>query len=711
MRLDDYNFNTSYCKKDVDVYEAFYSKCMSCSTHYDRITGYFGSTIYYIIWPSLKEFIRNNGRIRLICSPVLSDNDINALKEGYNLKNSYNESISNTLNEMLMDSKIEKPTKALAYLIATGIVEVKIGVYIPDTNSDIERLVHDKTGIFYDDYGNIVGFRGSVNETFAGLSKYGNSESFDVYPNWEDTRDTNRCMKDFNSFDEIWNGNCSAIKLYEVSKTPFENLAEKISKAEWEILLDEITVTNEEEVVPRWYAEKKGRSIRKHQKDALCNWEDNNRRGLMEMATGSGKTFIGLCAIRDAINRGDIPIVFVPSNLLFQNWKDELRKMFTDEDIFELLCGSGNKKWKENNLLHKFTSGFSSKKRYLICEIDAVIRNDYFINNLDKSSKYLFIFDECHSVGSLKRRKILEFNSNYRLGLSATPLRYNDPAGNEAIINYFDRVIEPRFTLYDAIKEHILTEYVYYPCVIRLSENDQNKWNLISKKISIYISREISKERSFKEIMNDTFIQQKFIQRARIIKRAEGKVDKAVEIIRNKYKNGQKWIVYCDSQYQVNELIKRLSQYKEIILTEYHTNIQGSMKETLDYFKEFGGVLVSIKCLDEGVDIPSVTHALILASSKNPREFIQRRGRILRCCERKNYAYLYDMIVTPNPFMLHEDDKSVSIVISELSRAKEFATHAKNSDECINNINQIVDTFGINNIEEYAGGGIEDELC
>ena len=317
MLLSDYSFNTTYSKKDVDVYDAFYSKCMGCCNHYDRITGYFGSTVYYIVWPSLKEFIGNNGKIRLICSPVLSDDDKKAMLDGYDMASRFDNSMKSELDKMLSDERISNTTKALSYLIANRILEIKIGVYIPDANKDIERLIHDKAGLFYDDYGNVVGFRGSANETYYGLSKYGNSESFDVFPNWEDQRDAKRCKDDFDSFNEIWNGNCKAVKLYNVSTAPFEKLSKDLSYSEWEHLVEEITVKLDDNFVPRWYAEKNGRPIRPHQSEALNNWEKAGRRGLMEMATGSGKTYIGLCAIRDSINKGEIPVVFVPSKLLF----------------------------------------------------------------------------------------------------------------------------------------------------------------------------------------------------------------------------------------------------------------------------------------------------------------------------------------------------------------------------------------------------------
>ena len=137
--------------------------------------------------------------------------------------------------------------------------------------------------------------------------------------------------------------------------------------------------------------------------------------------------------------------------------------------------------------------------------------------------------------------------------------------------------------------------------------------------------------------------------------------------------------------------------------------MQGDKNETLDYFSHFGGVLVSIRCLDEGIDIPSTTHALILASSKNPREFIQRRGRILRKAEGKNFAYLYDVVVTPNGEM-QDDTKAVSIIESELSRAIQFGEWAENPS-CIAELKNIAIDFGIDATKSSSDGneGGDDE--
>ena len=161
------------------------------------------------------------------------------------------------------------------------------------------------------------------------------------------------------------------------------------------------------------------------------------------------------------------------------------------------------------------------------------------------------------------------------------------------------------------------------------------------------------------------------IQRARIVKRAAEKAPLARALLEAQFRPTQRWLVYCDDQSQLLDVIRNLRQ-SGIPALEYHSAMRGSRPETLDYFEERGGVVVAIKCLDEGVDIPSVDHALILASSTNPREFIQRRGRVLRTAPLKFSAEIHDVLVGL------DDGGARRLVDSDLRRATQFAEGARN---------------------------------
>jgi superfamily II DNA or RNA helicase len=164
------------------------------------------------------------------------------------------------------------------------------------------------------------------------------------------------------------------------------------------------------------------------------------------------------------------------------------------------------------------------------------------------------------------------------------------------------------------------------------------------------------------------------ILRARIARGAAAKAPTAARVVHENARPGEHWLVYCDDINQL-ELVRAEIAHFGIASMPYYADMASDRPATLDRFSREGGVLVSIKCLDEGVDIPVVSHALIVASSRNPREFIQRRGRVLRTHPGKSFAVVHDLVVEP-PDPASDDFRS--LVLGELARAHEFATHALN---------------------------------
>ena len=319
-----------------------------------------------------------------------------------------------------------------------------------------------------------------------------------------------------------------------------------------------------------------------------------------------------------------------------------------------------------------------------------------------RDGEHLFILaDEVHRLGSYQNKKILNLNSGARLGLSATPRRSGDPEGTQLIFDFFSGVLKPIFSLNDAIKEKILTPYFYYVHTVKLSEFEEKEWQQKTKQMRMLYARNIKKQ--------DPSIAKKIdilkIGRAKIGKTAKDKIRISTEIIRKYYKNGHRWIVYCDNQNQIQEIINELSEDK-LPLLEYHYNMKGDRKQTLIRFEEIGGIAVSIRCLDEGVDIPSVTHALILASSQNPREFIQRRGRVLRTAKNKSFAFIHDLLVVPTD--CNEDDIEISSLLeSELIRGIEFGENARNPS-CVTDLKRIAKKCGLS-YEDLVDAGVEDD--
>lgn len=704
--LNEYIFLASYNKAEHDIAEDFYLPCMKTANNYDRISGYFSSTIYIIAWEALKDFISNSGKMRIICSPYVSEADASALSEGYSARTDdiLTRSIEQEVSAMFDSEVLSAPARLLSYLVAKEIIDIKIAVPSGSESATARRMFHDKVGIFSDIDGNAVGFRGSMNETFKGLSSDGNIESIDVFPNWLDDRDRERLENAKMFFEKLWTYSLPGVVVYPFPQATKELLKQKSSGVEWEQLLEEIKVT--ESIADKWKPnhKKDGKKPRKHQTNALEAWVQNNRRGIFEHATGSGKTFTAMCAINDALERNEVVLVLVPSRDLLKQWDKELHDTLTDKPVYYLLCGDNNSEWRKGNTLRTWTAKTAGTRRIILSTMDTASSGE-FLQKITQGDHLFVVADEMHRLGSKKRRKTLRIQSGPRLGLSATPYRYGDPEGTAALFDYFGGLIPPPFTLNDAINSGVLTRYFYHPEKIKLTPTEQDDWDAITKEIQKLIARlNVATDSSF-NINANPRLKQLLINRARIVKNAQGKAPLALKILKEKFRSGDKWIVYCDNIEQLQDVLGRALD-AGFDAYEYYAEMHGDRDTTLEYFAANGGVLVSIKCLDEGVDIPATTHALILASSQNPREFIQRRGRILRRSPGKHFAHLYDAIAIPN-VEDDENDKALSIVTAELSRAIEFGESAENPS-CVTDLKNIAIDFHID-FKNLTSGGIEDD--
>lgn len=707
MLLSDKSYATSYNKAEDDIASEFYMPCMSVANRYDRISGYFGSTIYIIAWDALKAFIEHEGKMRVICSPYIAEADELALAKGYNAKNDQllAASIIREFEGMFESPDLSAPSKLLAYLVVEGVVDVKIAVPTGSESPNAKRLFHDKVGVFKDSADNMVGFRGSMNETFKGLSNDGNIESIDVFPSWVDGRDKERVEEADAFFDKLWKHLIPGIEVYGFPAAAKEILKAKTDGVKWQELLDEIKVI--ESRAQRWKPSKSrdAKTPRKHQVNALEAWEKNGRRGIFEHATGSGKTFTAICAINDALNRNESVLVLVPSRDLLKQWNKELKENLKDQTIYYMLCGDSNTEWKKPGKLLAWTGPTDSKKRIVISTMDTACSPD-FIRKLSQGEHLFVVADEMHRMGSPRRRNILSISSGSRLGLSATPRRYGDPIGTAALFEYFGGLIPPPFTLDDAIKGGVLTRYFYHPQRISLSAKEQENWNRLTDEIKKLIARSVNAETGKVNIEGNSRLKTLLINRSRIVKNASGKIPLALKILREQFKDGQKWIIYCDNIDQLKAVCSG-ARNDGFDAYEYYAEMEGDRDTTLEYFSQNGGVLVSIKCLDEGVDIPSTTHALVLASSQNPREFIQRRGRILRKADGKLFAHLYDAITVPVIVEADDTERGLSIISAELARAIEFGKGAENP-ACVTDLKNIALDYQIE-YDTIKDGGIEDD--
>jgi superfamily II DNA or RNA helicase len=650
------DFETEYRSLKENPAASFYRPCLLNSTNYKRAVGYFRSSVYMVIGPSIIEFARRGGKISLICSPELSLEDIDGIAAGYGKRSEMIEKfLISDIDRLLSESDTSYATQVLATLISSGAMDIKVAL-----RADRKGMYHEKIGVFLDGLGNKVSFKGSANESWSGWHSEGNFESIEVFCSWRDGLEKERTRKHEDHFDSLWSEKDSHIEVFAFP----DGAAQHLKRAALKKGLDAVETFHTE---PREHR----RSALPHQKNALDAWAARNFRGILEHATGAGKTFTAILAIREHAATGRPSIVLVPSQLLLEQWAAELRTEIPGAAL--MVAGGGHNQWKQPKRLQGMTIDDPLLGGRIVLATMQTAATDTFRSQLVEGHHLLIVVDEVHQIGSPHNSRFLGVDAGPRLGLSATPKRYGDPDGTEKIIRYFEGVVPPPITLNDAIKAGRLVEYEYYPHPINLTATEADDWRTVSTSIKQEMAR-LKEDEHGKRALSER-AKMLLIKRSRIAKKASKKVDLARAVVRDAFEEGQHWLIYCEDADQLSQVVEALKADGHAPI-EYHSSMQGDRDATMAWFRTFGGPLVSIRCLDEGVDIPAVSHALILASSQNPRQFIQRRGRVLRKTPGKHLAVIHDAIVVP--LSLEDEPDQTSLLKSELLRSIEFAENAIN---------------------------------
>lgn len=687
LQFSKLEIDTNYRTGERDPVESFYQPCLSVASHYSRAVGYFRSSIFSIIGPSFLDFARHGGIARLVCSPSLTDDDVQAIAAGYlNRDEAIARAIDRDIQELMFNSALISRTKLLATLIQCGTLDIRLAI-----RSNGSGIYHEKIGIFTDCAGERVSFIGSANETWSAWHTDGNHESIEVFREWVSSAESERVGAHATHFERLWGGLVAGVDTVAFPEAQRKKLLTSAMHS-----LDEVDVDySDEPVVPKNVR----RKPMAHQLAAITAWEAAGRHGVFEHATGSGKTFTAITAIKKHLAKDQPVIVFVPSQLLLEQWRREIEEEIPDATI--LMCGGGHNKWKANGKLKAHTRPDLGMNCVVLSTMQTAATKT-FINGVFSGDHLMIVADEIHQIGSPFNAKAMTIKSGAALGLSATPIRYGDPDGTAAIFKRFGSVLPPPITLQDAIKSGRLVNYEYHPHPVHLSEDEASRWKKLTKQISFEIARS-AKCINIKTGLTDK-IKTLLIQRSRIAKKAQVKPGLAAGVICKVYESGQRWLVYCEDSEQLSETMNLLT-LGGLHPIEYHSGMLGDRNAALDWFTRFGGVLVSIKCLDEGIDIPAVSHAFILASSQNPRQFIQRRGRVLRKSHEKQLAVVHDAIVVPvDP---QSESEQISLLKAEMVRALQFADAALNKGAG-SRLRSLALQMGIT-VDETPSVGIEDE--
>ena len=669
MGLRTLKLNTSYetTEHQTQLLDEFYIPVLEQATKYFRIAGFFSSTSLSVAAKGIEGLIKNDGKMYLLISPELSAEDYKVIEKHGSIERT---NFVNSFSVEFPDDNL----KALAWLLDSGKLEIKIVVGINSATS----LFHQKVGIIFDADGDMLSFSGSINETAQAWMQ--NIEEFKVFKSWESGQ-IEYLNSDLSKFLSYWkNEHPEIAKVFDLPTSVREKIVSIKPRNVWDL-----------NIMRRY---KKDKSIQEnklslfpHQEKAVAAWVNNNYSLLMEMATGTGKTRTAIGCILEKLKDKETLLIIIatPQNTLSRQWRTDIISLGISFDK-EIIVDGSNSKWKKEFEILLFDLSDKRIQNAVIYTTHATASDKKFIDIVTANkydTKVIFVCDEVHATGALKQRNALLDEYEYRIGLSATPDRMFDGEGTSLIREYFgNKSFE--FTIADALNtinpltgKPFLNQFEYHPIFIDLTESENKQYAKLSQKIAILRN---------KEDCDPNELERLYGRRSRISKNAENKLSALRDLLMKLGPGTITDTILFATEVQIEPSFQIMSELhiKRAKITEEESaskvvNPDGDTErqEIIRQFSEHQlQVLVGIKCLDEGIDIKNARIAILMASSTNPREFVQRVGRVIRPSVGKPISQIYDFIVAPTD--------ATGLLEKEGRRANYIAQNALNYDNVKN---------------------------
>lgn len=645
MNYRDFDIKPSYISHgDHNIASAFLNPLLRITRTYKRSVGFFSSGVFIPILEGIQSFARNGGKIKLIASPQLTESDIQAIQVGYEkrdiiLKDAFSRSFIDSLEEF-DDIKLQ----LLVELIANEILDIKIAVV------DSIGEYHDKLGILEDFDGNKIVFYGSANSSINGYKN--NYEKIRTCRSWI-AGDEEHIVDENKEFDNLWDGLNPFVEVFDYQESAKKNILKVIQNRKEH--------QNNQNVIV----------LRDYQEEAISKWVANGYKGFYVMATGTGKTWTAIFSAKELLKMNDAMIVIcAPYKHLVKQWSEDVANAFPSAKV--ILVSSENQGWDTQIKTEFIRKKYDKNAQIIIISTIMSFNMDRFTKLIDESRQdKLLIVDEAHRF--TKRPEYLKKQYKYLLGLSATPFSGKSSKNGNELLDFFGgAVFELPIEL--ALKRKFLVPYNYHPIYVTASEEEENRFKSQTKKILSCFKNN--------RCINSDLLVKSLRNRLRIISMAEEKMERLDDILM-RIKTSDHFVVYCgDGKLFDQETGKELRHIQAIkrALSEHgykssQFTAQENMKERMELVDSFNrgdiSALAAIRCLDEGINIPSIKSALILSSNDDYREFVQRRGRILRTYKDKECADIYDVVVLPS----HDLDTWAKI---ELRRFYEYGKLALN---------------------------------
>jgi DNA phosphorothioation system restriction enzyme len=684
----------SYRSGRDDLVRDFYVPCLERALMYRRAVGYFTSAGLAHAAQGVASLVARGGKMRLIASPYLEEGDVAALlKAAEHPEEVLRVIISRQMGE-IADYLVRERLNALAWLIADGALEIRLALRLDHDGRPAQGLYHEKIGIFSDAEENHVAFAGSANETSGGLVD--NFESIKVFWSWDDPQ--GRVAEEISNFEALWSNQTAGLRVLDFTRISQE-LLRKYQLSHRPKSIEEASPTYRVEVAPVAPGTIPADVVpREYQREAMRAWIAAGGKGIFAMATGAGKTLTSLylaCRLLEKRENRPMAIVVVcPYLNLARQWVREMGRF----GIAPVECYEGRSRWEM-----ELQSSYQKLSCQVTPVIGVVVTNRTFLSTAFQAAlkptmaTHFLIADEVHNLGAPRLKELLPQWIQLRLGLSATPERHHDAEGSQALRDYFGPPVF-EFGIADAIRQEVLVPYLYHPILISLTEPEATEYLELTEKILRMFPR------GDDEPITDA-LKILLIKRARLLAAAANKLPALEKILRAPKEPLERAIIYCgdgsvecpiteEFDRQITVVTRLLGEQMGLRVRRFTCSESAEDRDNIitALRQRDLNAVVAIRCLDEGIDIPDVRIGFLLASSTNPRQFIQRRGRLLRRSDEtgKRRAVIYDFIVEPPDFGGRMSDDAFNLERRffgrELARILEFCATAENGPAALHEL-------------------------
>lgn len=706
--LRDLALKAVYRTDEDNILEDFYVPCLRNTISYDRAVGFFSAGMLSYAAQGLSAFLENDGRMRLIIGGELDPLDAEAISQGYDLRaaaTKLGRKIIETIDGVT-DALFFRRVEALAWLIASGRLDVKVAL-------KRRGMYHEKIGVLRDAAGDRVVFQGSANETTSALLPDFNFESINVFVSWRPEL-SDHFVPHIEGFERLWDNKIKNTVVLDFPEAARERLvkvarAARLPRPEVEIELWQKLVNRDQPQSstmsePRLPLTFNGKDfeIMPHQREALVAWRSNDLRGVLALATGAGKTITaiyGAIRIYEQAKR-----LFFVISVPYQNLADQWVATLREFNISAIQCYGSAAQWTHD--LAQCVTLFQTRAMPFVCAVvvNRTLQSEGFRRQLSQiPGDYLFwVGDECHHHGTENLASCLPSQARFRIGLSATPEHYIDQAATARLIDFYGNVVA-RYGLAEALRDKVLTPYRYYLTLVDLNESESADYAEISEQISRLA---VQRGAENVESSGDEQLKMLLFRRARLLGAAANKLPALRSLISDSPPTPLT-LFYCGDgrteEEDTGETVRQIEAVSALLHEHGWKSMHFTSRETrqerqqiLDFFRlGLVDAMVAIRCLDEGIDVPACRTAYILASSRNPKQFIQRRGRILRRAPGKDRAEIYDFLVKVPEDTADDSPHERQLLIGEIKRVAEFARLAENAGDAFQTLAPLLDQYDL----------------